>query len=420
MKIQEPLNLPFSIITICRVCASGELSNSISLGNLASCGFFPKTKAQQVGHGFLNLLVCNQCGLVQLDRDFETSSLFGVDYGYESKLNASMVLHLNQLAKEAYDFAQASTSVRNILDIGSNDGTFLNWFAQSELEELTLVGIDPAIDQLAENYASEIVKISDFFSADLIRGLLGDKIKFDLITSIAMFYDLPNPNAFVKEISDLLAENGTWVFELTTVETILSSNAFDSICHEHLEYYNIESIEYLLQSHGLVIDHIKKTAANGGSLRVYTRHQAESGMTRKVLSEIELKRILNSLSKMKIEVDQNIELLRDSISERNTMGLQIHGLGASTKGNTFLQYSGIDSRQLPFIAEVNPMKFGCFTPGSLIPIISENESLKEKPGSYLVLPWHFRENLIAKNYDFLEKGGEMIFALPSFDVIKRA
>jgi len=418
MSLGEIVNLPFSVINSCRVCGSRELSKSISLGNLASCGFFPKTKTEQVGYGYLSLLVCNQCGLVQLDRDFETSSLFGLDYGYESKLNSSMVIHLNSLAKEAYDYAQTSTSVNSILDIGSNDGTFLNWFVQNGLDEITLVGIDPAIDQLADNYSPEIIKISNFFSGETMREILGEKVRFDLITSIAMFYDLPDPNAFVKGISELLQEKGTWIFELTTVETIISSNAFDSICHEHLEYYNIEAIEYLLGRHGLVIDHTKTSNANGGSLRVFAKHQKNDEPVYNGVSEINLEAILNSLSKMKIEIDRNIESLKDFIHEQKRFGFEIHGLGASTKGNTFLQYAEMDHHDLPFIAEVNPIKFGCFTPGSLIPIVSEPESLGQNPSGYLALPWHFRENLLLRNKEYIEKGGNLIFALPSFDVVK--
>lgn len=418
MTLKESLNIPFSLINSCRVCSSHQLSNSISLGNLASCGFFPKSKVEQVGYGFLNLLVCNQCGLVQLDRDFETSSLFGLDYGYESKLNSSMVAHLNSLAREAYNFAQNFTSVNNVLDIGSNDGTLLNWFVQNGFSDLTLVGVDPAIDQLAENYSPEIIKVSSFFSSEILTEILGKDIRFDLITSIAMFYDLPDPNAFVKGISELLQTKGTWIFELTTVETIISSNAFDSICHEHLEYYNIEAIGYLLARHGLVIDHVKSTAANGGSLRVFAKHRTKKESLESCVTEIQLQGIIASLSKMKIEVDRNIDSLKDFMLQQNKLGFEIHGLGASTKGNTFLQYAEMDFRDLPFIAEVNPIKFGCFTPGSLIPIVSESQSLEQNPSGYLALPWHFRENLVLRNKEFIQNGGNLIFALPTLNIVK--
>ncbi len=417
MSLESKVDLPFSLISHCRVCESRELSKSISLGNLASCGFFPKTKDEKVGYGYLNLLVCGQCGLVQLDRDFETSSLFGVDYGYESKLNSSMVFHLNQLAREVYDFAQKRTSVNRILDIGSNDGTFLNWFVEHGKDSLMLVGIDPAIDQLADNYSQGILKISDFFSSSRVAEALHANAKFDLITSIAMFYDLPDPNAFVQGISEILDVNGIWVFELTTLETILSSNAFDSICHEHLEYYNIEAIEFLLQKHGLVIDHVKHTNANGGSLRVYAKHLSKVLANSVIIAKIDVGVIIDSLNGMKIEIDKNIDMLKEYISEESRLGKEIHGLGASTKGNTFLQYAEINSRDLSCIAEVNPIKFGCFAPGSLIPIVSEQDSLAQNPSGYLVLPWHFRDNLLDRNQSFLRKGGNLIFSLPSFSVV---
>ena len=412
--------LSFTIIDSCRVCKSFLLFRSIELGSLVSCGIFQKLSDAQSPSGLLNLAICEECLLVQTDRNFNLDELFKIEYGYESSLNSTMSSHLKNIIEE-FKSCNYRTRSQNYLDIGSNDGTLINYVVNEQLFDKHYA-VDPTISKFRKQYSKEVYLFPDFFSFKMAQELDTLGGNFDLVTSIAMFYDLPDPNDFVQGITHLLAPNGIWILELSYLYSMINALAFDTICHEHLQYYSVKSLKYLIELHKLKIVKIEKNDSNGGSMRLHISHVSANyeqldltyflDMEDSNAQEVNLR-----LHQMMKEVDKNIILVREFIESALSKNNVLHGLGASTKGNTFLQYAGLGKRELPFIAEVNQKKYGKVTPGTRIPIISENDSESMEPNFYLVLPWHFRENIISKKKDFMLGGGKLIFVFPKFEVI---
>jgi len=415
--------LKYTEINSCRVCESTDLCHSIELGILASCGVFQAKSKLSAPTGVLSLLICRRCLLVQTDRNFDLDELFRIEYGYESSLNSSMALHLFQMINE-YKNSGFSIEKNNYLDIGSNDGTLINFVAEEEIFA-NCYAVDPTIEKFSSNYSFRVKQNPDFFNLKTAQKLSEEGIKFDLITSIAMFYDLPEPDDFVKGIKSLLAQNGVWILELSYLYSMVKSLAFDTICHEHLEYYSLYSLRHLIQSNNMKIVKFDENDSNGGSMRLYIAHNEstfqEANIETVLANEFSnAEEIDRMLQKMMQDVAVNITLAKEFLNYSRSNNLIVHGLGASTKGNTFLQYAGLTSDDIQYVAEINEKKFGKITPGSQITIISEMDSEKMNPAFYIVLPWHFRKNIIEKKRKFLEDGGRLIFVFPQFEIVEKA
>ncbi|MCO6500300.1 MAG: hypothetical protein J5I47_07990 [Vicingus serpentipes] len=220
----------FKEIFACRVCGSKELLPILSLGEQVLTGVFPSDKKEEVTRGPLDLVKCDgKCGLVQLKHTYDSDEMYGLNYGYRSGLNNSMIQHLKGIATEI----QNRISLKEgdlVLDIGSNDSTSL----QNYPENLNLVGIDPVGVKFKNYYPSHIQLIPSFFSSEAVKNKLGDK-KAKVITSIAMFYDLEDPVKFCQDICECLDDNGIWVFEQSYLLSMIEAVAYDTICHEHIE-----------------------------------------------------------------------------------------------------------------------------------------------------------------------------------------
>lgn len=407
-------------IRACRCCGSTELESVLSLGTQHLTGVFPRSPEEQVTSGPLELVKCmgaDSCGLVQLRHTYDSSEMYGANYGYRSGLNQSMVRHLGETVAAIVAKYPPSAGAR-VLDIGSNDGTLLSFMPES----VNRVGMDPTIVKYGKFYQPGIQKIPDFFSANTFRAHFGDE-RADIITSIAMFYDLEDPLAFVRDIAAVLAPSGVWYFEQSYLLTMLTQNAYDTICHEHLEYYALRQVEWMMARCGLRVIDVKLNDVNGGSFSVTVCHDSApyrpnsaaiedvtSGEVAARLDELEPYRAF--ATRVVAHRDALVKLIRD-IRGR---GQSVLGYGASTKGNVILQYCGLTSADIPAIAEVNPDKYGAYTPGTHIPIISEAEAHARHPDYFLVMPWHFRENLIGREAAFLAAGGKMIFPLPTISV----
>jgi len=411
--------MQYEVVSNCRVCNGPRLLQSLQFGHFASCGIFPHSFEDSVSNGELTLMICEECLLVQLDRNFDLDSLFREDYGYESALNRSMVSHLNDLASFALGYFE-TTSPISILDIGSNDGTLINCIIGKHKIDFA-VAVDPTLEKFKRKYHPSIELHPSYFSLELsekIEEQMGRKC--DLITSIAMFYDLPDPNNFVAGIFNLLSEDGIWVLELSHLESMINANAFDTVCHEHLEYYSLRSLNTLITFHSLQINEIEFNKSNGGSIRLVISKNSSSHSVSVHLQELldnELSTaidISNSLISMMKRVDKNIEQALKYIEDsRKTL----FALGASTKGNCFLQYAKSISSLIQGVAEINPVKFGRFTPGTKIPIHPESILLKSE-AIYLVLPWHFGNSLVEIYRDKIESGNlELVYVLPEFRVV---
>lgn len=410
-------------INKCRICGNTELVTVVDLGSQFLTGVFPKTKTENVTKGPLILVKCQEgnskdhCGLVQLLHSFEGSEMYGENYGYRSGLNSSMVRHLGEIVKQNLAFVKLQEGDL-ILDIASNDGTLLNFYPQ---EKYILAGIDPTALKFKKYYSDKIRIIPDFFSAGLFdKEFKGKKAK--IITSIAMFYDLEDPLSFVQDIYNVLDDNGIWVFEQSYMPLMIERNAYDTICHEHIEYYGLQQVKWLLDKAGLKILDIEINDTNGGSFKLIvskagSSYQECTSTINHILSKEKTYKTVEPYIAFKNNIVKHKEKLTELLNRLYQEKKMVLGYGASTKGNVILQYCEINKELIPFIAEVNEDKFGCCTPGSHISIISEKEAKAMNPDYLLVLPWHFRENIIQREKEFLKNGGQLIFPLPEIEVV---
>ncbi len=406
----------------CRICGNKNLHTVLNLGYQALTGVFPK-KNEKVQHAPLELVKCmsnetdDNCGLLQLRHDFDLTVLYGDNYGYRSGLNGSMVNHLKDVVKKIESKIKLDKG-DVLIDIGSNDGTLLN---QYKSKKLSLIGVDPTIQKFKEHYPKHIQAIQDFFPSKKLRSSYSSKVK--VITSIAMFYDLEQPLNFIKEIYRLLSTDGVCVFEQSYMPLMIKQVAYDTICHEHLEYYAIKQIRWMLNKMRMKIIHVETNYTNGGSFLIFASKMEssykEDEKNIKMLTSLEKQMGLDTLEPYKQFV-QNVQhhryKLQSFLQTIRSKNQTIYGYGASTKGNVLLQYCNITSDELPFIAEVNEYKFGRYTPGTNIPIISEEEAKRHKPDYFLVLPWHFKDNILVREKNFLKEGGKLAFPLPKLSV----
>ena len=402
-------------IKSCRICKSSELIEVINLGTQALTGVFPKSENDSIVSGPLVVAWCRQCDLLQLNHRYPPEEMYGENYGYRSGLNQSMVDHLNGKARQLSQLVNIKGGDA-VLDIGSNDGTLL---AAYDCKGLQRVGIDPTAKKFQEYYEEGIELIPDFFSASKLGGK-----KFDIITSISMFYDLEDPMLFVNDVKESLSSHGIWHFEQSYMPSMIRQNSYDTICHEHVEYYSLSPIAKMLEDADLKIIDLKMNSINGGSFAVTACHKDAHNHQECDILEWLLQREEKSgystpapYREFEHKVFEHRESLKTLVCNINQRGKTIHIYGASTKGNVLLQFCGFTQEDLPFAAEVNPYKFGRVTPGSNIPIISAEESRQMNPDYYLVLPWHFREGIIRNEKNFLLQGGNLIFPLPEIEII---
>ncbi|RLA68194.1 MAG: methyltransferase [Epsilonproteobacteria bacterium] len=398
----------FKKIKNCRICKNQDLKKLFDLGNFHLSGIFPSSKNQTIEKGPLSLVICHACGLVQLGHQYDMKKLFGDNYGYRSGLNGQMISHLHGFVDEVMGLKNLE-SEDLIIDIGANDSTLLSRFPNNFKN---LVGVDPTGNKFKDFYPDHIKLIPDFFSAQSFK-----EEKAKLITSFSMFYDLEDPFNFMKEVSEILHDDGIWVMEQSYLPLMIKNNAYDCICHEHQEYYCLSQIKYMAFKVGLNILDVSFNEINGGSIRVTLgkRDGEKKLLVNNILNKEKRFRNISTynffLNNLKNHRENLISLLKD-LKEK---GKKVVGYGASTKGNITLQYCGIDEDLLPEILEINDYKFNRFTPGSKIPINSEGE---EKDVDYkLILPWHLKDSFLEREKEFLKKGGKLIFPLPYLEII---
>ena len=406
----------------CRSCKSKKLEQAFSLGKQSLTGIFTEHKKQPITKGHLSLVLCKNCSLLQLGHSFDVDEMYGENYGYMSSLNKSMFEHLkNKVPKLKKLINLQSQDI--IIDIGSNDGTFLSFFDK----KFKLIGVDPTIKKFHRFYRKDIIKIPDFFSREILdiylNKILRNK-KAKLITTISMFYDLPDPIKFVEDIYNSLDKNGIWHLEQSYMPAMIRNFSYDTICHEHLEYYSLKSIKFILDRVGFKIIDLEFNDINGGSfaLTVAKKNSRHKENNRTVQWLLEKEEILNynKIDKHKDFYQECLKqrvLLVDLLKNLKDMKKKVFGYGASTKGNVILQFCNISQKLIPYIGEVNKYKFNKYTPGSKIKIISETKLKKMKPDYLLVLPWHFKEFIVKKEKKFLNDGGKLIFPLPDIEIV---
>jgi len=419
--------MQISEIKKCRICGNDHFIPVIDLGSQAMSGRFLKKDEPDPPRAPLVLIKCDNfgikdaCGLIQLKHSVPPLEMYTCGYGYRSGINKTMSDHLTGITKKV----QAMVSLKKndiVLDIGSNDGTLLKSYTTVDIRR---IGMDPGGEQYQKYYPDTIRLVSDFFNAASFKTVFpGDKAK--IITSIAMFYDLEQPMEFVDNIRQILHRDGVWVLEQSYLPTMLAMNSFDTICHEHLEYYAFHQIEWMLRKNNLKAIGIEFNAINGGSFRVYVAHADSTlaadraALAKVILAEQDLHL---DTEKPYHEFCTRVERIRKDLNAllraEKAKGKKIFVYGASTKGNVLLQYFRIDSSLITAAAERNPEKWGSRTPGTNIPIISEDEARKQKPDYFLCLPWHFKEEFLERESWFLREGGKFIFPLPEVEIVER-
>jgi hypothetical protein len=407
-------------ISKCRICGNENLDSVVDLGMQALTGVFPKEKAENVEISPLELVKCNEegCGLLQLKHSNEPGIMYGENYGYRSGLNQSMVRHLKSKVQKIETIINIEEEDL-IIDIGSNDSTLLQSYS---VKNVNYLGIDPTGVKFKKYYPDYIDLIPDFFSAKVVKDRLSNK-KAKVITSIAMFYDLESPLDFMKDIYDVLNDEGIWHFEQSYMPFMIENTSYDTICHEHLEYYGLQQINWMAEKVGFQIENVEFNDINGGSFAI-TASKKNSGRkisvnVEKILKD-EIKKEYNTIKpylKFAEDITKHKKELTDFIKSEVLKGKKIFGYGASTKGNVILQYCDLNEDEISYIAEINEEKFGRYTPGTLIPIISEEEARKLKPAYFFVLPWHFKENILEREKKYIKNDIKFLFPLPKIEII---
>lgn len=408
----------YNEITECRISKSKNLLTVLSLGEQYLTGVFPKSKDEKITRGPLDLVWCPDSGLLQMKQSYDLDEMYGDNYGYRSGLNASMVAHLANKTRTLERFVTL-TSFDLVIDIGSNDATLLKAYSGNHRK----VGIDPTGLKFKQYYTNDIKLIPDFFSAAVFKSEFPDDTA-KIITSIAMFYDLENPMAFVKDIEEVLDDEGIWHFEQSYMPSMLRTNSYDTICHEHLEFYSFKVVKNLLERCSMRVIDVQMNAINGGSFAVTAckknaPYKSNNAIINWMLQQendlgLDTPKPYRDFEERVFKHRKNLlQLIEALIADGKT----IIGYGASTKGNVLLQFCGLTAKHIPYIAEVNKEKFGSFTPGTHIPIISEQEAHAMKPDYFLVLPWHFKHNILARETAFIERGGKFIFPLPEIEIV---
>mgnify|MGYP001242209112 CR=1 FL=1 len=399
-------------ITKCRICQSANLSKLFSLGNLAFTGKFPKKK-QIIKKKPIEVVICRKCELVQLRHNFDLKYLYGPDYGYKTGINKTMLNHVKKVVNTLSNKTKLKIK-DSVLDIASNDGSLLKYYKRG----VKTFGIDPILKKYKKEYRKVNYYISDFFSANKIKKKY--KNKFKIITALSVFYDAKDPNKFLQDVKSLLIDDGVFMLEFADLYSIIKYKMFDTICHEHLEYYSSKVIIELAKVNNLRVFDIKENDINGGSKQYYICHNNSNYKNNQKIID----KFLNLEKKLKLSEPKtfkkffkNIQNLKHKlttlIKKLKKQDKTLHCYGASTKGNVLLQYFNIDNKLIEFAAERNQKKFNLFTPGTKIKIISEKKSRSYNPDFYLVLPWHFRKEILKREKFIRTKGTKFIFPLPT-------
>jgi hypothetical protein len=399
---------------ICKNCKKRKVYKVVKLGKQPLSGFFYNHKKYNLKKYSLDLYKCSECDLVQLDNKVKTEKMYGKHYGYQTSVSKLMISHFVKKIKKLkkINFLKPKD---NILDVGSNDATFLKLLGK----KYNLWGIDPSAEKFKKNY-KDMNLVSNFFSRkNILKKNKNKEIKFKLISSFAIFYDVENPSTFCNDIESLLDDNGIWVCEFSYLPLMLKNLTFDQICHEHLTYYTFTVFEKIINNSGLKIIDCKLNEINGGSIEIIiSKKRSKRKKNTKLINKIRddekkintksyknfEKRINESKIKLKAFINKNYPIL---------------GYGASTKGNIVLNYNKLSSNEIKYICDANKKKYGKFTPGSNIKIISKEKMRENNPKFLLVLIWSFRSEIIKQEINYLKKGGNLVFHLPKFHIINK-
>lgn len=404
-------------LDICRICKSTELNDVISLGEQTITSRFPLYGDFSTPKTPIILCMCKKCGLIQLRQTTDSKELYEYEYGYRSGISNTMKLHLKEYQEEILSIVSLQPG-DVIIDIGSNDSTMLQYYSPN----LRRIGVDPTGNQF-QDYYENVELLPDYFTYDNFTNMFGE-IRCKMISSISMFYDLPDPVQFAKDIYIVLEDDGIWTCEQSYILNMIDTNSIDTICHEHLEYYGLHQIKEIADRSGFKIIDVKFNSCNGGSFRVYfakntsTLYKENTDLIYEILNKEKDRGIMDEelYKKFISSCDKEINYLKDFIDTTNSQGKTTYIYGASTKGNCLLQYANLGESYIKYAVERNPNKIGKMT-STGIEIIGEDKMRENPPDYLLVLPWHFRDEIIKREETFLKNGGQFIFPFPNFEIV---
>lgn len=402
----------------CRICGNKNLTNYLDLGETPLANSYV-TKLEDEEEVFpLRVLLCEECLLSQLDIVVNPSVLFR-NYAYRSSISNSFHDHCNDFAKELNE-SNIIEQGDLVLDIASNDGTLLKKF---KARGNKVLGIDPAIN-IAEIANKEgIETLPNFWTPDLAKKLLSIRGTAKIITAFNVFAHVHDLHSFVGAVKILLDKEGYFIIEAPHLLKLIEKNAFDTIYHEHLSYLLVKPIQKLMALHGLKISKVDETDIHGGSIRIYIEHKDKPGRFDNSVQKIIEKEENSGLYSKKAYLDFREKVLNireelvGSLSKLKQQGKIIGGFGASAKGNTLLNYFGINNQMVDYIFDSTPEKQNKFTPGANIPIIDANLLMEKNPDYLLLLAWNFAPEIIEKTKTYKDKGGKYIIPIPKIKVI---
>jgi len=413
----------YTEIEFCRVCENSDLVKILSLGSQYISNYvdekFVHSNDDKVP---LDLVLCPEnsggCGLLQSKHSASRELLYK-EYWFRSGLNESMKSALKDITLNVEKMSTLN-SEDLVLDVGCNDGSLLRSYDANVIK----VGFEPASNLVNEAKVGTNFIINDFFNSKNFFEIFPEK-KCKVITSIAMFYDLDDPNEFVKNIADCLHSNGIWIIQMAYLIPMLKLNGFDNIGHEHLEYYSVKALNVLIEKHGLKIFHVEKNDVYGGSIRAYVTHKNNN----EISTSPSVQNIIQDENNLGLDdmtiynefadrVNKIKDKLRKFISEQVNNGKTVYVYGASTKGNTLLQFCDFDTDLIAKAVDRDKNKIGKMTIGTKIPIISEEQARLEHPDFLLVLPWHLIDFFKEREQDYLKSGGKLIVPIPKVKIIE--
>ena len=393
----------------CLLCKNKKIKKVFSLGSLFVSNFVNK---KQINNGIkspLTLIYCPKCTLLQLSHIAPQEIMYKRFYWYKSGVTQTMRKALKDIYKSSLKHIKLCKN-DVVLDIGANDGTLLKYYNKN----IQTIGCEPA-----KNLVSELKKncnyvLNDFWSYNKLNNILKKKKlkKPKIIMAIGMFYDLENPNKFIRDSALALDKKGIFIAQLMCLKSMIDKNDIGNICHEHIEFYSLKSLKYLFESNGLEIFRIEENDVNGGSYRIFCRKLNKGSI------ELAKENVLTSVKKFVKRVKKNKSITMKFINKEVRKGKKIFLYGASTKGNTLLQYYNLNNKIIPLAAERSPEKWNKFTIGTGIKIISEKRARKLNPDYFLVAPWGFIKEFVKRESAWLKKGGKFIVPFPKFKLIK--
>ena len=398
-------------ITKCRLCHNKKLTQIYNFGNHYVSNFVQKKNIKKGVKAPLNLVYCKNCQLLQLEHSAPQELMYKKFYWYRSGVTNTMKVALKDIflnIKKMSIMKKGDT----ILDIGANDGTLLKYFKN---EGFTTIGCEPAKNLTKELMRNSKFVINNFWNFKYLNNILKkNKLKKPkVITAIGMFYDLEDPSKFISDAAKSLDDNGVFIAQLMCLDSMIKKNDLGNICHEHLEFYSYPSLKYLFEKNGLKIMKIDENEINGGSYRIFCKKNIKKSITYK--ENTSLKDIKRFIKRVKKNKKACINFLKRSKIDKKKVFIY----GASTKGNTLLQYYGINSNIITYASERSPEKWDKYTIGTGLKIISEDYARTLNPDYFFVMPYAFIKEFIKREKNWMKGGGKFILPYPNFKIINK-